>query len=55
MQVYGALAKAGLQLGSRAAEPMPMEAYPFQHDVKDYKVFWDVRKVIIASSSCSMW
>ncbi len=42
-----ALLRAKLPFGARAAQPMPLDAYDFKHDKKDYNVYWDVRKGLI--------
>ena len=42
-----ALLRAKLPFGARAAQPMPLDAYDFKHDRKDYNVYWDVRKGLI--------
>lgn len=39
--------RAKLPFGARAAQPMPLDAYDFKHDKKDYNVYWDVRKGLI--------
>ena len=39
------LTAAGLPFGAKAAQPMAIDAYPFHHDQKNAKVFWDVRRV----------
>ena len=44
-EVVRALTAAGLPFGAKAAEPKAIGAYPFHHDQKNAKVFWDVRKV----------
>ncbi len=46
-EVHRALTAAGLPCGPRVAEPKPLTYYEFKHDVKDYKVYWDVRKGLI--------
>lgn len=46
-EVQKALIAAGLPFGARVAEPKPLDMYEFKHDVKDYKVYWDVRKGLI--------
>ena len=46
-EVQIALSKARLPFGARAAQPMPLDAYPFKEEPKDYNVYWDVRKGLI--------
>ncbi|GIL81459.1 hypothetical protein Vretimale_972 [Volvox reticuliferus] len=46
-EVIRALTSAGLPVGAKAAEPRPITAYPFHHDAKNSKVFWDVRRGLI--------
>jgi D-lactate dehydrogenase len=46
-EVQKALVAAGLPFGPRVAEPKPLTMYEFKHEVKDYKVYWDVRKGLI--------
>lgn len=46
-EVHRALAAAGLPCGPRVADPKPLTYYEFKHDLKDYKVYWDVRKGLI--------
>jgi FAD/FMN-containing dehydrogenase len=45
--VHRALRRSGLPFGAKAAEPKSMEEYPFHHDAKNSKIFWDVRKGLI--------
>ena len=44
-EVKRVLLEAGLPFGAKADTPQPIEYYPFHHDQKNCKVFWDVRKV----------
>jgi D-lactate dehydrogenase len=46
-QVHRALRRSGLPFGAKAAEPKALEDYPFHHDAKSSKTFWDVRKGLI--------
>ncbi|KXZ46746.1 hypothetical protein GPECTOR_41g711 [Gonium pectorale] len=46
-EVTRVLTEAGLPLGAKAAEPQPISAYPFHHDQKNAKIFWDVRRGLI--------
>eukprot|EP00879_Flechtneria_rotunda_P005800 GHRR01006103.1.p1 GENE.GHRR01006103.1~~GHRR01006103.1.p1 ORF type:complete len:946 (+),score=315.50 GHRR01006103.1:676-3513(+) len=46
-EVNRAMLRHGLPFGARAAEPRPLETYPFSHDSKVCKTFWDVRKGLI--------
>lgn len=46
-EVHRALHRSGLPFGAKAAEPKSMEEYPFHHDAKNSKIFWDVRKGLI--------
>ena len=44
-EVKRALVEAGLPFGAKASCPQNIDYYPFHHDQKNWKVFWDVRKV----------
>lgn len=46
-EVNRALLRHGLPFGAKAAEPKALETYPFSHDPKACKTFWDVRKGLI--------
>ncbi|PNW82667.1 hypothetical protein CHLRE_06g288700v5 [Chlamydomonas reinhardtii] len=46
-EVVRVLTAAGLPFGAKAAQPMAIDAYPFHHDQKNAKVFWDVRRGLI--------
>jgi hypothetical protein len=47
LQVHRALRRSGLPFGAKAVEPKSLEDYPFHHDAKNSKTFWDVRKGLI--------
>lgn len=47
LQVHRALRRSGLPFGAKAVEPKALEDYPFHHDAKNSKTFWDVRKGLI--------
>lgn len=44
-EVKRVLLEAGLPFGARAECPQKIDFYPFHHDQKNCKKFWDVRKV----------
>jgi hypothetical protein len=44
-EVQSALVDAGLPFGAKASQPQDISTYPFHHDQKNWKIFWDVRKV----------
>lgn len=44
-EVTRTLVNAGLPFGAKATTPQSIDFYPFHHDVKNCKKFWDVRKV----------
>ncbi len=44
-EVNRSLVGAGLPFGAKASAPQPITFYPFHHDEKNCKKFWDVRKV----------
>ena len=44
-EVKRALLDAGLPFGAKASCPQKIDFYPFHHDQKNCKKFWDVRKV----------
>lgn len=46
-EVTRALLQAGLPFGATAANPQGISFYPFHHDQKNCKKFWDVRKGLI--------
>lgn len=43
----GALLNADLVFGAKRSDLKDVETYDFKHEVKDYKVYWDVRKGLI--------
>eukprot|EP00879_Flechtneria_rotunda_P006313 GHRR01006635.1.p1 GENE.GHRR01006635.1~~GHRR01006635.1.p1 ORF type:complete len:789 (+),score=273.08 GHRR01006635.1:1646-4012(+) len=38
---------AGVQFGGKRVNPLSIESYPFRHDPKETKIFWDFRKGLI--------
>eukprot|EP00878_Enallax_costatus_P007347 GHUV01007694.1.p1 GENE.GHUV01007694.1~~GHUV01007694.1.p1 ORF type:complete len:822 (+),score=249.18 GHUV01007694.1:1374-3839(+) len=46
-EVNRALLRHKLPFGAKAAQPQQITTYPFSHDAKDCKTFWDVRKGLI--------
>ena len=46
-EVKGALLNADLVFGAKKSDLKDVDTYDFKHDVKDFKVYWDVRKGLI--------
>ncbi|GAX77289.1 hypothetical protein CEUSTIGMA_g4735.t1 [Chlamydomonas eustigma] len=47
VEVQRALVEAGLPFGAKASQPQDITTYPFHHEQKNWKIFWDVRKGLI--------